>query len=76
MVIPLKWVVFMIYFHDCKERYLEKKMDEELGKDVRGVSEWEWIEVVSGYVATLICLNNNRYQYSIMNYDCIIFTSL
>ncbi|RHN41342.1 hypothetical protein MtrunA17_Chr8g0365061 [Medicago truncatula] len=39
MVIPLKWVVFMIYFHDCKERYLEKKMDEELGKDVRGVSE-------------------------------------
>lgn len=39
MVIPLKWVVFMIYFHDCKERYLEKKIDEELGKDVRGVSE-------------------------------------
>ncbi|KAI5419666.1 hypothetical protein KIW84_043726 [Lathyrus oleraceus] len=35
MLIPLKWVVFMIYFHDCKERYLEKKTDEELGKDVR-----------------------------------------
>ncbi|XP_058747623.1 uncharacterized protein LOC131620525 [Vicia villosa] len=35
MVVPLKWVVFMIYFHDCKDRYLEKKRDEELGKDVR-----------------------------------------
>ncbi|XP_058758690.1 uncharacterized protein LOC131631947 [Vicia villosa] len=35
MVIPLKWVVFMIYFNDCKERYLEKKMDVESGKDVR-----------------------------------------
>ncbi|XP_058758688.1 uncharacterized protein LOC131631946 [Vicia villosa] len=35
MVVPLKWVVFMIYFHDCKEGYLEKKRDEELGKDVR-----------------------------------------
>lgn len=35
MVVPLKWVVFMIYLHDCKERYLGKKRDEELGKDVR-----------------------------------------
>ncbi|KAL5063186.1 hypothetical protein RYX36_024923 [Vicia faba] len=35
MVIPFKWVVFMIYFHDCKDRYLVKKTDEELGKDVR-----------------------------------------
>ncbi|CAJ2636491.1 unnamed protein product [Trifolium pratense] len=31
MVIPLKWVVFMIYFNDCKERHLVKKIDEELG---------------------------------------------
>ncbi|CAI8584754.1 unnamed protein product [Vicia faba] len=35
MVIPFKWVVFMIHYHDCKERYLVKKTDEELGKDVR-----------------------------------------
>lgn len=35
MVIPLKWVVFMIYFNDYKERYLRKKMDVESGKDVR-----------------------------------------
>ncbi|KAK2354875.1 hypothetical protein P8452_75150 [Trifolium repens] len=39
MVIPLKWVVFMIYFNDCKERHLVKKIDEELGKDVRVVGE-------------------------------------
>jgi hypothetical protein len=39
MVIPLKWVVFMIYFNDCKERHLVKKIDEELGKDVRVVDE-------------------------------------
>lgn len=39
LVNPLKWVVFMIYFHDCKERSLEKKTDEELGKDVKVVSE-------------------------------------
>ncbi|XP_004509837.1 uncharacterized protein [Cicer arietinum] len=39
IVIPLKWVVFMIYFNDCKEKQLEKKMDEELGKDVKVVSE-------------------------------------
>ncbi|CAI8604793.1 unnamed protein product [Vicia faba] len=35
MAIPLKWVVFMIYFNDYKERYLGKKMDVESGKDVR-----------------------------------------
>ncbi|KAI5419668.1 uncharacterized protein LOC127075104 [Lathyrus oleraceus] len=34
IVIPLKWVVFMIYFNDCKERYLKKKMDVESGKNV------------------------------------------
>ncbi|TKY58629.1 hypothetical protein E2542_SST15697 [Spatholobus suberectus] len=34
MVNPLKWVVCMIYFHDCKEGKLEKKTDEESGKDV------------------------------------------
>ncbi|GAU23957.1 hypothetical protein TSUD_183560 [Trifolium subterraneum] len=35
MVIPLKWVIFMIYFNYCKERHLVKKIDEELDKDVR-----------------------------------------
>ncbi|KAK7250544.1 hypothetical protein RIF29_33049 [Crotalaria pallida] len=35
LVNPLKWVVCMIYFHDCKERNLEKKTDEESGKDVK-----------------------------------------
>lgn len=39
VAIPLKWVVFMIYFHDCKERNLEKKTDEELGKDVNVKSD-------------------------------------
>ncbi|BAT74661.1 hypothetical protein LR48_Vigan511s010700 [Vigna angularis] len=38
MVNPLKWVVCMIYFHDCKERKLEKKTDEESGKDVKNGS--------------------------------------
>ncbi|QCD82262.1 uncharacterized protein LOC114177713 [Vigna unguiculata] len=35
MVNQLKWVACMIYFHDCKERKLEKKTDEESGKDVK-----------------------------------------
>ncbi|KAF7809280.1 transmembrane protein [Senna tora] len=35
----LKWVVCMIYFYDCKERSLEKKVDEELGQDVTVVHE-------------------------------------
>lgn len=35
LVNPLKWVVCMVYFNDCKERTLEKKTDEELGKDVK-----------------------------------------
>lgn len=38
VVNPLKWVVCMIYFHDCKERKLEKKTDEESGKDVKNGS--------------------------------------
>ncbi|KAG5017242.1 hypothetical protein JHK82_022868 [Glycine max] len=35
MVNPLKWVACMIYFHDCKERKLKKKTDEESGIDVK-----------------------------------------
>jgi len=38
MVNPLKWVACMIYVHDCKERKLEKKADEESGKDVKNGS--------------------------------------
>jgi len=38
MVNPLKWVACTIYFHDCKERKLEKKTDEESGKDVKNGS--------------------------------------
>ncbi|XP_047157350.1 uncharacterized protein LOC124828163 [Vigna umbellata] len=34
VVNTLKWVSFMIYFHDCKERKMEKKIDEESGKDL------------------------------------------
>ena len=30
----LKWVSCMIYFSDCKERKMEKKVDEESGKDL------------------------------------------
>lgn len=35
MVNTLKWVVCMIYFIDCKDMNLEKKTDEESGKDVK-----------------------------------------
>ncbi|KAK7386889.1 hypothetical protein VNO78_27243 [Psophocarpus tetragonolobus] len=35
---PLKWVVCMIYFNDCKERKLEKKTDEESGKEAKNDS--------------------------------------
>ena len=35
MVNPLKWVACMIYVHDCKERKLKKKTDEESGIDVK-----------------------------------------
>lgn len=36
----LKWVACMIYFYDCKERNLKKKVDgEELGKDIEAVHE-------------------------------------
>ncbi|XP_020227661.1 uncharacterized protein LOC109808896 [Cajanus cajan] len=38
VVNPLKWVVCVIYFHDCKERKLEMKTDEESGKDVKNGS--------------------------------------
>ncbi|CAJ1940085.1 unnamed protein product [Sphenostylis stenocarpa] len=38
MVNPLKWVVCIIYFHDCKERKFEKITDEESGKDVKNDS--------------------------------------
>lgn len=30
----LKWVSCMIYFSDCKERKMQKKVDEESGKDL------------------------------------------
>ncbi|KAL4639139.1 hypothetical protein ACB092_03G196400 [Castanea dentata] len=30
----LKWVVCMVYFCDCKKQTLEKKFDEEVGRDV------------------------------------------
>ncbi|GMY26194.1 hypothetical protein FCV25MIE_21436 [Fagus crenata] len=35
----LKWVVCMVYFYDCKKRILEKKVDEEVGRDVKDVDE-------------------------------------
>lgn len=28
----MKWVVFMIYFYDCKKRFLEKKFDGAEGR--------------------------------------------
>ncbi|KAM4109896.1 hypothetical protein ACJW30_03G154100 [Castanea mollissima] len=33
----LKWVVCMVYFYDCKKRILEKKVDEEVGRDIEAV---------------------------------------
>ena len=35
----LKWLVCMVYFYDCKKRILEKKVDEEVGRDVKDVDE-------------------------------------
>jgi Na+-driven multidrug efflux pump len=35
----LKSVVCMVYFYDCKKRILEKKVDEEVGRDVKDVDE-------------------------------------
>ncbi|KAK4263253.1 hypothetical protein QN277_028690 [Acacia crassicarpa] len=36
----LKWVACMIYFYDCKERNLKKKVDdEEMGRDIAAVHE-------------------------------------
>ncbi|CAJ1938143.1 unnamed protein product [Sphenostylis stenocarpa] len=34
VVNTLKWVSCMIYFYDCKERKMEKKVDEESGKKI------------------------------------------
>jgi hypothetical protein len=33
----LKWVVFILYFYDCKKRTLEKKVDVELGRVTKAV---------------------------------------
>ncbi|KAK7247404.1 hypothetical protein RIF29_42287 [Crotalaria pallida] len=38
VVNTLKWVSCVIYFHDCKERKLEKKADVEVGKDLESNS--------------------------------------
>lgn len=35
----LKWVTCMIYFYDCKQRSLEKKLDEESGRGITNVNE-------------------------------------
>ncbi|XP_042978972.1 uncharacterized protein LOC122309528 [Carya illinoinensis] len=40
----LKWVVCVIYFYDCKKRTLEKKFDEEVGREIKAVDaslSWE-----------------------------------
>nr|KYP49272.1 hypothetical protein KK1_029013 [Cajanus cajan] len=34
VVNTLKWVSCVIYFYDCKERKMEKKVDEESGKSL------------------------------------------
>ena len=34
----MKWVVCVVYFFDCKKRILEKKIDEEVGRDARVVN--------------------------------------
>ncbi|GLU03074.1 hypothetical protein SLE2022_202920 [Rubroshorea leprosula] len=33
----MKWVVFVVYFFDCKRRVLEKKIDEEVGGESKFV---------------------------------------
>ena len=33
----LKWVVCTVYFCDCKKRILEKKVDEEVGRDIDAI---------------------------------------
>ncbi|GLT50287.1 hypothetical protein SLA2020_237820 [Shorea laevis] len=33
----IKWVVFVVYFFDCKKRVLEKKIDEEVGGETKFV---------------------------------------
>ncbi|XWS22575.1 hypothetical protein CRYUN_Cryun29cG0048300 [Craigia yunnanensis] len=34
----MKWVVCVVYFFDCKKQILEKKVDEEVGRDARVVN--------------------------------------
>ena len=33
----LKWVACVVYFHDCKKRILEKKVDVEVGRKVEAI---------------------------------------
>ncbi|GLT36529.1 hypothetical protein SLA2020_109020 [Shorea laevis] len=35
----MKWMASMVYFYDCKSRILEKKVDEEMGKEIKGIDE-------------------------------------
>lgn len=35
----LKWWVCVVYFLDCKKRILEKKVDSEVGIQVKAVDE-------------------------------------
>ncbi|KAJ7970874.1 Transmembrane protein [Quillaja saponaria] len=36
-----KWVAFVVYYYDCKRRFLEKKIDVEEGKEPLVVSNWK-----------------------------------
>lgn len=33
----MKWVVFVVFFVDCKKRIMEKKVDEEIGRENQAV---------------------------------------
>ncbi|GLU21593.1 hypothetical protein SLE2022_377240 [Rubroshorea leprosula] len=35
----MKWMASMVYFYDCKSRVLEKELDEEMGKRIKGIDE-------------------------------------
>ncbi|GLU21592.1 hypothetical protein SLE2022_377230 [Rubroshorea leprosula] len=35
----MKWMASMVYFYDCKSRIFEKKVDEEMGKEIKGIDE-------------------------------------
>ncbi|KAK9276199.1 hypothetical protein L1049_005730 [Liquidambar formosana] len=37
----MKWVVCMVFFYDCKKRILEKKVDEEEGREVKAAAAHE-----------------------------------